>query len=183
MRLPGGSLAEGCAMQRVDAVVVMGVTCCGKSSVADALAERAGGRHIEGDAWHSPANIARMRAGIALEDADRRHWLSRLGALLADSVARGERPVLSCSALRRDYREQLRSAVPALGFVFLQLDEQEARRRLAGRHGHFMSADLIPSQFTALEPPLNEPAVLTLDATLPVAEIARRAALWWLGHD
>ncbi len=92
MRLPGGSLAEGCAMQRVDAVVVMGVTCCGKSSVADALAERAGGRHIEGDAWHSPANIARMRAGIALEDADRRHWLSRLGALLADSVARGERP-------------------------------------------------------------------------------------------
>src|SRR5690606_3856718 len=143
MRLPGGSPAEGSAMQRVDAVVVMGVTCCGKSSVADALAERAGDPHIEGYAWHGRENIARLRVGIALGDADRRQWLNRLGGLLADSVARGERPVLSCSALRRDYREQLRSAVPALGFVFLQLDEQEVRRRLAGRHGHFMSADLI----------------------------------------
>jgi len=163
----------------IEAVVVMGVTACGKSSVAEALADEVGGRHIEGDTYHDPANIEKMRAGRALNDADRSAWLERLGILLADAVARGERPVLSCSALKRHYRDCLWAAVPALGFVFLRISEQEVERRVARREGHFMSQGLVASQFATLEPPEDEPLVLELDATLPLAQISRQAALWW----
>lgn len=90
----------------IHAVVVMGVTACGKSTVAEAVAGRIGGRHIEGDLFHSAANINKMRAGVALNDADRSGWLEQLGMLLAEAVAAGERPVLSCSALKRRYRDR-----------------------------------------------------------------------------
>ncbi|WGK60668.1 gluconokinase [Halopseudomonas sp. SMJS2] len=163
----------------ISAIVVMGVTACGKSTIAEAIAQHADGVHIEGDQFHSAASIAKMRAGIALDDADREAWLIELGELLAEAVAAGQRPVLSCSALKRSYREQLRAAVPGLGFVFLDIDREEVERRVARRQGHFMSRDLVDSQFDTLQSPADEPGVLTVDATLPVAEISCQAVAWW----
>lgn len=167
------------ALHPLSALVVMGVTSCGKSTVAKAIAELAGGVHIEGDLFHSPQNIHKMRAGLALDDADRAAWLQKLGELLQGAVQAGQRPVLSCSALKRKYRDQLRTAVPELGFVFLQIDAAEVTRRAARRKGHFMSPSLIASQFATLEVPDREPGVLMVDATLPVDEISRRAVSWW----
>lgn len=166
-------------MAGISALVVMGVTACGKSTVAQAIARRIGGRHIEGDLFHSAESINRMREGIALTDADRALWLHLLGQLVADAVANDERPVLSCSALKRSYRDRLRAAVPALGFVFLDISEAEVRRRAARRRGHFMSTELIGSQFATLQRPDDEPGVLTVDATLPVEEISRQVVHWW----
>lgn len=165
--------------QTIGALVVMGVTACGKSTVAEAIAKETGGEHIEGDQFHSAASIDKMRAGIALDDADRAAWLEQLGELLVSAIAAGRKPVLSCSALKRDYREQLWAVAPGLGFVFLDIDQAEVRRRSALRKGHFMSKDLIDSQFATLQRPDNEPCVLTVDATLPVAEISRQAVEWW----
>ena len=169
-------------MAGISALVVMGVTACGKSTVAQAIARRIGGRHIEGDLFHSAENIRKMREGIALTDADRTLWLHLLGELLADAVTKNEKPVLSCSALRRSYRDHLRAAVPALGFVFLEIDEAEVRRRAARRRGHFMSSKLIDSQFATLESPVGEPCVLRVDATLPVERIGQLAQEWWLAR-
>ena len=165
--------------QRINAVVVMGVTACGKSTIAEAIAQGAGGEHIEGDQFHSAASIEKMRAGIALDDGDRAEWLGQLGQLLVNAIAAGKKPVLSCSALKRAYRDQLRTAVPELGFVFLDIDQAEVQRRAALRKGHFMSMELISSQFATLQRPDNEARVLTVDATLPVAEISRQAVDWW----
>lgn len=163
----------------LSALVVMGVTSCGKSTIAEAIAEQAGATHIEGDLFHSAESIDKMRSGLALDDADRAAWLTTLGELLHNAVQTGQRPVLSCSALKRTYRDQLRAAVPGLGFVFLKIDEAEVARRAARRKGHFMSPSLIASQFATLETPEQEPRVLTVDATLPVDEISRRAVTWW----
>lgn len=164
---------------RIPAIVVMGVSGCGKSSVGEALAAARGVRLIEGDAFHPPENIARMSAGIPLTDADRAGWLARLGAEAAASVAAGEEVILTCSALKRSYRDQLRAAVPGLGFLFLELTRAVAEERMRHRPGHFMPASLVDSQFATLEPPTGEPGVLTIDATLPLAEIAARAMAWW----
>lgn len=165
--------------QHMPAILVMGVTACGKSTIAATIARRAGGLHIEGDQYHSAASIEKMRAGIALDDADRHAWLQRLGELLREAVAAGQRPVLSCSALKRDYRERLRSAVPGLGVVFLDIDKHEVRRRVAQRRGHFMSVALVDSQFETLQSPVGESRVLRVDATRPVAEISLLADEWW----
>ncbi|MCK0196423.1 gluconokinase [Ancylobacter sp. 6x-1] len=160
-------------------LVVMGVTGCGKSSVAAALAKRIGARLIEGDAFHPPANIARMSAGIPLTDADRAGWLDRLGEEARACLAGGEVPIVTCSALRRAYRDRLRAAVPGIGFLFLALDRSVAAERVARRPAHFMPPSLVASQFATLEPPFGEASTMTLDATLPLAAIVERATLWW----
>lgn len=162
----------------LSALVVMGVSGCGKSSVGAAIVERSGGRLIEGDAFHPAANIAKMSAGIPLDDTDRAGWLQRLGEEMAKWVAQGQRPVLTCSALKRKYRDTLRDAVPELGFVFLELSREEAADRVAHRPGHFMPASLIDSQFAALEPPTGEAHTLAVDATLPIVELALRVDGW-----
>lgn len=161
------------------ALVVMGVAGCGKTSVAQDIVARIDGRLIEGDAFHPAANIAKMRAGIPLGDADRHGWLAQLGVELAAAVAAGERPVLACSALKRRYRDQLRSAVPELGFVFLDLSRAAAAERVASRPGHFMPVTLVDSQFADLEPPTGEARVLTIDATLPVDAITAEVIGRW----
>lgn len=161
------------------AVVVMGVSGCGKSRIGRALAARTGARFIEGDRFHPPENIAKMRAGNPLEDADRAGWLARLGAESAAAIRHGERVVLACSALKRIYRDTLRAAVPGLGVVFLDLPREVAAARVAARKGHFMPESLVASQFATLEPPDNEARVLKLDATRPVAGLVTSAADWW----
>ena len=160
------------------ALVVMGVAGCGKSAVGAAIAARSGGRLIEGDTYHPAENIRKMSAGIPLTDDDRAGWLQQLGQALQDSLQAGERPVLTCSALKRRYRETLRAAVPGLGFVFLELTPAEAGRRVSNRPGHFMPASLIDSQFATLESPRGETLTLALDATHSIAELAEETCVW-----
>lgn len=163
----------------IQALVIMGVAGCGKSSVGQAIAQRADALFIEGDAFHPAANIAKMSAGIPLDDHDRAGWLQRLGEELRSATRGGRRAVLTCSALRQSYRQQLRQALPGLGFVYLQLSREMAGQRVANRPDHFMPASLIDSQFAALEPPDAEPLTLVLDATLPVDQLGLEAERWW----
>ncbi|OWQ84159.1 gluconokinase [Roseateles aquatilis] len=150
----------------------MGVAGCGKTSVGQGLATALGWVFIEGDAHHSPASIAKMQAGQALTDEDRWGWLERLGQMLADQAP----VVLSCSALKRAYRDRLRLACPALRFVFIDIDKALALQRVADRADrHFFSASLVDSQFTTLESPIGEPGVVTVPATLALSAQVERA--------
>ncbi len=170
--------------QPITALVIMGVAGCGKSSVSQALCQLNGATPIEGDAFHPAANIAKMSAGIPLTDEDRTGWLDSLCDALRVAVARGQRPVLTCSALKLRYRERLRGAVSGLGFVFLELTPAVAADRVAHRPGHFMPKTLIDSQFAALESPVDEPLVLTLDAaSKDIAQLASDARDWWREHS
>ncbi|MDF0731724.1 gluconokinase [Pseudomonas entomophila] len=166
----------------LSALVVMGVAGCGKSVVGSAIAARSGGRLIEGDAFHPAENIQKMSAGTPLDDNDRAGWLVRLGQELQASIQAGERPILTCSALKRRYRETLRAAVPGLGFVFLELTPAEAEKRVLARPGHFMPASLIDSQFAALEAPHGEPLTLALDASQSIDTLAERVHAWLKPH-
>lgn len=156
------------------ALVVMGVSGCGKSSVAQQLGESLGWKVCEGDAYHPPANIQKMQAGIALTDTDRQGWLQDLATLLAQATPQSGM-VLTCSALKRSYRDVLRSALPdgAVGFVFLDLSFDTALERVQSRQGHFFSANLVANQFATLERPDTEPGVITVDAALPLEAIVR----------
>jgi len=157
----------------VPALTIMGVAGCGKSSVGMAVAAACGGQFIEGDQFHPPENVDKMRSGLPLDDNDRSRWLDRLGDELARRIARGERPVLACSVLKKRYRDALRRAAPGVGFVYLDISPAEARRRVASRRSHFMPPSLVDSQFAALEPPVGEADALAVDAELPVEEIVR----------
>ena len=156
-------------------IVVMGVSGCGKSRVGALIAEGLGLPLIEGDEFHSEANRARMRNGVALTDADRAGWLDTLGAQLRQHPAGA---VLTCSALKVSYRERLRAAAPGLRFAWLDLDPASAQARVSQRSSHFFPAGLVATQFEALEPPLAEPGVLRLDALQPPEALARQAARW-----
>jgi len=153
------------------AVVVMGVSGSGKTTVGRRLAEAMGAQFIDGDDLHSDEARARMAGGGALTDEDRWPWLDRIGAKLAE----GERTIVACSALRRAYRDRLRAAAgPKLRFVYLEATPEEMRARVAGRVGHYMPASLVDSQFAALEPPAGEPDVIATSADADLeAEIPR----------
>lgn len=158
-------------------LVVMGVAGCGKSSLGAALAQRLGFELIEGDDHHSEGNRVKMQQGHPLTDADRAGWLSLLGGLLA------RRPggmVLTCSALRRAYRDQLRAASPGLRFVFLDITPEQARQRVAARPGHFFNTALVDSQFATLESPVGEAGVLRLDAGHPPDALLAQSLDWAL---
>lgn len=165
------------------AIVVMGVTGCGKSTIAAAICQRIGAYLIEGDDFHPPENVRKMSAGIPLTDADRQGWLERLGREAADRLSSSERVVLTCSALKQRYRDTLRQAAPALGFVFLALTPEQATQRVAHRAGHFMPASLVDSQFRDLQAPYGEPLVFAVDATRPVDAIAEEAVAWWRANE
>jgi gluconokinase len=169
--------------QPITALVIMGVAGCGKSSVSEALCLLSGATGIEGDTFHPAANIEKMSAGIPLNDDDRAGWLDSLCDELRRVDATGQRPVLTCSALKHSYRERLRSALPGLGFVFLELTPEVAADRVAHRPGHFMPSTLIASQFATLESPVGEPLTLALDAsTQTVEQLAEQANGWWIEH-
>ncbi len=159
-------------------LVIMGVAGCGKSSLGWACAQALGWPLIEGDDYHSKENLLKMRSGIPLTDADRQAWLQAL----AQKLVHAERGiVMTCSALRQRYREHLRSAHSGVRFVYLEVDEETARARVASRPDHIFPPSLVASQFATLEPPIGEPGVLRLDATKPLWQL-REAVLRWLGH-
>jgi gluconokinase len=156
-------------------VVVMGVAGCGKSAVGQALSQQLGLPFIEGDSFHPPGNILKMRQGLALTDADRAGWLERLGQELA---AYGGGAVLTCSALKRSYRDSLRAFAPELRFVYLALSPAQALQRVARRPGHFYPPSLVASQFEALEDPSMEAGVRRVDAMLPLDQVVYQAKDW-----
>lgn len=160
-------------------IVVMGVSGCGKSTVGAALASALGVEFVEGDAFHPPENVARMAAGTPLTDADRAGWLRTLAAHIAQAAPRGV--VVSCSALKRSYRDVLREGSAALRFVWLDLPRAELEARMARRTGHYMPASLLDSQLATLEPPHADEAAIRIDGTLAtdilVAEALARLGL------
>jgi carbohydrate kinase (thermoresistant glucokinase family) len=159
-------------------VVVMGVSGCGKSTVGKLLARSLSAEFLEGDDLHPPRNIERMAAGIALTDKDRRDWLLAIAHQLADARAGEHALVVSCSALKHGYRDTLRSAASQLAFVYLQASRDLLQARLDARADHFMPGSLLDSQLQTLEPPGADERAITLDATLPAAQIAAQAAAW-----
>jgi gluconokinase len=163
------------AIQLESRIVIMGVAGCGKSSVGAAVAAAEGLPLIEGDDFHSTDSRLKMSQGVALTDADRAQWLTILGGQLAQHP---QGVVLTCSALKRAYRERLRAAAPGLRFVFLEIDREAALQRVAGRGSHFFSPTLVDNQFATLESPVGEEGVLRLDALEPIAQLQRRVAAW-----
>jgi gluconokinase len=143
--------------------VIMGVSGCGKSGVGQRLATALGARFVEGDQFHPPENVAKMSAGIPLDDADRHGWLLRLRAEIAAASAAGTPLVLACSALKRRYRDLLREGDPHLRFAHLSGSRATLAARLEGRAGHFMPASLLDSQLRDLEPLQDDEAGLQLD--------------------
>ncbi len=157
-------------------LVIMGVCGCGKTVIGRDVARRLGYNFIEGDDYHPPGNVAKMRAGTALTDDDRRPWLEALGRRIAEAQAAGEGLVVSCSALKRRYRDILRGGGVPVHFVHLAGPPELIARRMEGRSGHFMPASLIDSQFAALEPPQPDESAETHDIALPPEVIADRVA-------
>lgn len=154
------------------AIVVMGVSGSGKTTVGRALAAHDGLAFVDGDDLHPAANVAKMQAGHPLDDEDRWPWLDRVAATLADGAASPAGIVVACSALKRAYRDRLRAGAPGVRFVLLDLDEAEALARVAHRAHHYMPASLVASQFATLERPgPDEPDVLVVDGTAAVADI------------
>jgi len=162
--------------ETMNSLVVMGVAGCGKSSLGSAVAVALGWPLIEGDDFHPESSKAKMREGVPLTDADRRGWLDTLGLELCEHPGGA---VLTCSALKRSYRDQLRARAPGLRFAFLEIDEAAARERVGSRGEHLFPPSLVASQFAALEPPHSEPGVLRLDATQSLTTL-RDAVLQWL---
>lgn len=155
------------AGKRPPIVLVLGVSGSGKTTVGKAVAERLGLPFVEGDDFHPAANVAEMTAGHALDDADRAPWLRALADLVRHSAEAGEGLVVACSALKRAYRDQLRAAAgPGLWCLYLALDRDTARDRVARRTGHFMPARLVDSQFETLEPLEPDEPGMTVDATI-----------------
>lgn len=136
--------------------VIMGVSGCGKTSVGQALAARLGIGFVDADDLHPPANVAKMRAGVPLTDADRAPWLDRVAAVLHDRAP----VVVACSALRRAYRDRLRAGAGGpVTFVHLSGDRALIAARMAARHGHYMPPALLDSQLATLEPPTADEAL------------------------
>ncbi len=155
-------------------LIVMGVSGCGKSTMAAALGEHLGLQMVDGDDLHLPESVAKMRSGIALEDADRWPWLDRIGDYLAQAEGHGR--VVACSALKRVYRERIRAQAGDVCFVFLDGDFELIDQRMRQRPGHYMPAGLLDSQFRTLEKPqADETDVIRLPITEPVQDMVAQA--------
>ena len=161
---------------KLPSLVVMGVSGCGKSTLAQAVAQALSCPMLEGDAFHAEASQTKMSQGTPLTDDDRAGWLLTLGAELAK---RPDGVVLSCSALKQACRDTLRSAVPELRFVFLEISHATALARVAARASeHFFPAALVDNQFATLESPTGEAGVLTVDATAPQDDQRAKVLAW-----
>jgi gluconokinase len=147
--------------------VVMGVSGAGKTLIGTRLARTLGIPFVEGDDYHPPANVARMAAGIPLTDADRQGWLGAIAARIAEARRAGEGLVVSCSALKRSYRDLLRTADPDLAFIHLTGGRELLAERLAQRRGHFMPPSMLDSQLATLEAPSPEEHAWVCDAAEP----------------
>jgi len=151
--------------QRLTSIVLMGVAGVGKSSVMGALERRLGWPTLEGDDLHPPENVAKMAAGIALTDADRLPWLQAVAAWIGEREADRSSSIVTCSALRRSYRDLLRRGHPSVWFVHLVAPVEVLEQRIGGRQGHYMPASLLASQLATLEQLERGEPGSTVDAT------------------
>jgi gluconokinase len=156
-------------------ILIMGVSGVGKTTVGQALAQQLGWTFADADDFHSPANVAKMRAGIPLTDDDRGPWLESLRTAIEGWLASHQPSVLACSALKQAYRERL-IVNTDVKLVFLHADFDLIAGRMDGRHGHYMNPGLLKSQFDTLQPPQD---AISIDADAPVPRVVAsiRAAL------
>lgn len=153
----------------------MGVAGTGKSTVATVLAERLGWTFAEGDDFHSEANVTKMSAGVPLTDADRWPWLDAIVAWTAEQDQAGRDTVVTCSALRRIYRDRLRTAPGTTVFVHLTGDPELLSQRMQARQRHFMPASLLSSQLATLEPLQPDEPGMVVDVGAAVEDVVARA--------
>jgi gluconokinase len=144
-------------------VIVMGVSGSGKTTVAVKIADALKCRFQEGDALHPPANVAKMKSGTPLTDADRKPWLEKIAALIDEWRAKGESAVLTCSALKRAYRDIIIGGRPGVYLVYLKGSREVIGARVAKRHHEYMPASLLDSQFATLEEPTPDEHPVTVD--------------------
>jgi gluconokinase len=164
------------------AVIVMGVTSCGKTSVGEGLAKELNCPFIEGDKLHPASNIAKMSAGTPLTDADRWPWLDIIGKAMKAECGKGHGVVASCSALKKIYRQKLAEAAGRpITFIYLHGSRDLLAARMAERTGHFMPISLLDSQLATIEVPGPEEDALPLDVTLPVDALVRRSKAYLTG--
>jgi carbohydrate kinase (thermoresistant glucokinase family) len=163
--------ADPCAVEPL-VLVLMGVSGSGKTTVAAILAERLGWAFEEGDALHPPANVEKMRAGHPLDDADRAPWLARVAEWVAGRLDAGACGVITCSALKRRYREAIARGRGGVLFVYLSGPRDEIADRLAARQGHFMPASLLASQMATLEEPGPDEPAIRIDVGPPPHAVA-----------
>lgn len=158
-------------------VVVMGVSATGKTTIAEAMCKELGYEFIEGDSLHPPANIAKMESGIPLDDDDREPWLQAIADRIGQEELAGRSTVVTCSALKRKYRDVLRSAAAAHDpfFVHLHAPFEVLEGRMALRTKHFMPTSLLHSQFDTLEPLEPDENGVAIDVTPPVEEVVAAA--------
>lgn len=161
----------------------MGVSGSGKSTIAEGVAQRAGWTFAEADEFHSAENIAKMEAGTPLTDEDRWPWLDALNAWLREQDSLGRSTVITCSALRRPYRDRLREGLDALHFVHLDGPMEVIRERMAGRSGHFMPPELLQSQVDTLEPLDADESGLVLDIRSTPEQLVDQAITWLEDQD
>ena len=159
-------------------VVVMGVSGCGKSTVAEGISAAMGLPFAEADRFHPAGNVEKMRAGIPLTDEDRWPWLSELAAWMADRAAEGRSTVMACSALRRAHRDVLRSGPPQVHFVHLDGPAEVVVARMSTRAGHFMPASLLTSQVATLEPLEADEEGVVLDLRHDPDTLVAQAVAW-----
>lgn len=146
----------------------MGVSGCGKTTIGQALAAQLDCPFYDADDFHPQENIAKMASGVPLDDDDRAPWLARLAALIAGHLAEGETAVLACSALKKRYREQLRGDDDRVRFIYLRGDFDTIWQRMQARPGHYMRAEMLQSQFEALEEPSQDEALwIDISETVP----------------
>ncbi|WP_454848265.1 gluconokinase [Rhizobium binxianense] len=158
------------------AIIVMGVSGSGKSSIGEEMAKELCLPFMEGDSLHPASNVEKMSKGIPLTDGDRMPWLDKIGEVMTASLAKGESIIVSCSALKRIYRDRLRSAAGGnLFFVYLEGSKELLTDRMGHRTGHFMPASLLESQLATLEVPTGEKGVVTVDIDDTVENIAANA--------
>ena len=155
-------------------IIVMGVSGAGKTTVGAALAEHLGWTFLDADDFHPRQNIAKMSRGEPLTDDDRGPWLVSLGNRILDALAAGEPVVLAISALKTSYREQLHAGDPRVALVYLRGTYDMIHRRMMQRSDHFFDAELLSSQFAALEEPAD---AVVVEIHLPVAEIVNSIRL------
>ncbi|MBB2206578.1 gluconokinase [Gluconacetobacter takamatsuzukensis] len=158
-------------MSAVRFIVVMGVSGCGKSTVAAFLAGRLDWEFIEGDALHPAANVEKMRQGIPLDDTDREPWLHEIARTIRDWRGADKAGIIACSALRRCYRETIAGGADDVHFVYLRGSSPSIAQRLAARQGHYMPASLLESQFATLEEPGPDEPAITIDTGAPADEL------------
>lgn len=159
-------------------IVIMGVSGCGKTTVASELAERIGGRYLEGDSFHPPENKEKMGAGIPLTDEDRWPWFDILRSAAESALAENKAPVLACSALKQAYRDYLFEGFGETRLVYLEGSFELIKSRMDARDHEYMTSTLLQSQFDALEEPAVTDDCLSLSITLTPEEILDRIENW-----